>query len=84
MFVMSVSFIGTLFLISFVTANNTTKSFNIKDKIDWSKWTTVEGYTITNRDEISSSTVSSLRNQPITLDWSRWEENSESPPTYKP
>ena len=84
MFVISVNYIVTLFLISLVTANNTTKSFNIKDKIDWSKWTTGEGYTVTNRNKISSSTVSSFRNQPITLDWSRWEENSESPPSYKP
>ena len=84
MILIPIYIIGTAYVISFVLANNDTKQFNIKDKIDWSKWTTVDGYKITTQNKLLTSTVATYQNKPIALDWSRWEEKSESSSSSRP
>ena len=81
MFQVTVEIIGTLYLISFVIAQENTKPFDIKDKIDWSKWTTVEGYSSTEEIQVSTS---AFPKEPITLDWSRWDEKNQLTPSNRP
>ena len=63
--------ISSLFPIALT--NNDTKSFHIKDKIDWSKWSTVEGQEKVTKKSIDLSSDANIERKKATIDWSRWE-----------
>ena len=62
-----------------VFANNDTKPFRIKDKIDWSRWTTVDGQS-EQKTAIIISTVTSIekKQKPFSFDWSQWERSESA------
>ena len=69
--------VSTLCLMVF--ANNDTKSFRIKDKIDWSRWTTVDGQS-EQKTAIIISTVTSIekKQKPFSFDWSQWDRSESA------
>ena len=69
--------VSTLCLMVF--ANNDTKPFRIKDKIDWSRWTTVDGQS-EQKTAIIISTVTSIekKQKPFSFDWSQWERSESA------
>ena len=69
--------VSTLCLMVF--ANNDTKPFRIKDKIDWSRWTTVDGQS-EQKTAIIISTVTSIekKQKPFSFDWSQWDRSESA------
>ena len=69
--------VSTLCLMVF--ANNNTKPFRIKDKIDWSRWTTVDGQS-EQKTAIIISTVTSIekKQKTFSFDWSQWDKSESA------
>ena len=69
--------VSTLCLMVF--ANNDTKPFRIKDKIDWSRWTTVDGQS-EQKTAIIISTVTSIekKQKTFSFDWSQWDKSESA------